>query len=624
MQKEDITLTFLFAVVLSLVCFIVQSKQIIVRGQVNQGTDCNCPASTYFGGTVCVSGTLSCPNTVSDPICGCDGLNYLNSCIANSNGVKKFTKDVCSTVSNLSCTSDAQCPSGTCPSGKIYKKFTCGATNGSNTNKCTLIEFATDPCPIVSSSGGEQIMCKAIFSNCSCEKECQSFIGSFQPTDCGHTCTPEEISTYEPDCQFVGTSCVDTQGDKCMCSLDNYFDGMLCVIGMLDCLNPVLDPVCGCDKVTYVNSCAAQAAGVKNFTKGKCTSVIVSNCSSNKDCPLGTCTNGNIYKKFNCVESKCTDLALSVNPCLVSSSSSSGGITTSSGATVTLNSGFTGVWKVSSSRCIIFLASSSSSSSGGLSSSGNCISCPNIKVICPKTSIFVPQTCTVCAHCDDCKNPAITFALCVKDNKLDGIINHERYLDRATVKSQKVISENEIIVTLTNPSLLSPQQGVVDTPVDLTLKLIDKRRLVGLFDNMLYFQNIRAKKVSKTGCFSTNFGNDCCNGFITSSRDTICPQGFFQSPCLLAGKSLINVCCPTSPSCSIPCGSNCCTSGGTCVNSDPCFDKNPFCYAPSSLACQNCSSQASCINGKSCPSGTACSDSPDFLCYPIGCPALLK
>ncbi len=30
------------------------------------------------------------------------------------------------------------------------------------------------------------------------------------------------------------------------------------------------DPVCGCNNVTYANSCEANAAGVKSFTQGAC------------------------------------------------------------------------------------------------------------------------------------------------------------------------------------------------------------------------------------------------------------------------------------------------------------------------------------------------------------------
>ena len=32
----------------------------------------------------------------------------------------------------------------------------------------------------------------------------------------------------------------------------------------------VFDPVCGCDNVTYPNSCYAECATILNYTKGEC------------------------------------------------------------------------------------------------------------------------------------------------------------------------------------------------------------------------------------------------------------------------------------------------------------------------------------------------------------------
>jgi hypothetical protein len=47
------------------------------------------------------------------------------------------------------------------------------------------------------------------------------------------------------DCQTTGVK------ENCYCTL-------------------LMDPVCGCDKVTYSNPCLAECSGITEYTKGEC------------------------------------------------------------------------------------------------------------------------------------------------------------------------------------------------------------------------------------------------------------------------------------------------------------------------------------------------------------------
>lgn len=235
---------------------LVRSDQNVTHKISFQGTDCRCISGTYFDGTSCVSGTLDCSNTVSDQVCSCDNLSFLNSCIAMANGVKKFTKGTCGSGSTFSCSSDSQCPLGTCPNGDTFTRFTC---TSSGSAMCTLVSFSSDPCS------------QSVSSNC-------------------------------------------------RCSSGTYFDGTNCVSGKLDCLNILSDSVCSCDKLNFLNSCIAMANGVRKFTKGACSSDSGLSCTSDTQCTIGECSNGISYKRFSCTDGKCKSIEFSTDPCLSSSS----------------------------------------------------------------------------------------------------------------------------------------------------------------------------------------------------------------------------------------------------------------------------------------------------------------
>ncbi|MBI2995840.1 MAG: hypothetical protein HYY52_03950 [Candidatus Melainabacteria bacterium] len=130
----------------------ISSESSTLLQQVNQGTSCKCSSGNYFDEASCVVGTLTCPST-QDAVCGCDNQNYLNSCIARANGIKKYTKANCGFQSNLACISDDQCPLSSCNDGRKYKQFTCTASSSSSGAMCILITFSSDPCSSSSSSG---------------------------------------------------------------------------------------------------------------------------------------------------------------------------------------------------------------------------------------------------------------------------------------------------------------------------------------------------------------------------------------------------------------------------------------------------------------------------------------
>jgi hypothetical protein len=286
----------------------------------------------YSAHTGCIDSSQICLSchciTVYNPVCGCDGITYTNSCFASIAGVTSWSQGACDTTSTIdSCqlkgvvVQGVECllihdfQSGnelmpcSMPAGAVWQLGDTVFYDYTTTSCISICQqgvnadftcFTRLSHPDTLPAGGDcmahftytRVRDTVTFSNQSTAANISSYSWSFGDGDTSAQQNP--VHRFVQDSAFrvcltvtgtdsAGHNCTSTFCDTISISHNCIDSSLLCLFPLCCDFVPQL-PVCGCDSVTYPNPCQATSLyGVSSYYIGHCVTTGITAVSSPAD-----------------------------------------------------------------------------------------------------------------------------------------------------------------------------------------------------------------------------------------------------------------------------------------------------------------------------------------------------